>query len=166
MQLRSSRVYYSSGNWIVCIPIFIWDSGSPVCQIQGSRARSAQKYVHFNLQKCVAFFFLSAKNAFKKVGSTNFFVLCVWVNYAAKKLDKYLPAADYFAKGLYMFDIGQNDLAGAFYSKPLDQVLASIPTILAEFEDGINVSIFARNCSISKTQAQFWILCAMLKWHE
>ncbi|KAH7839577.1 hypothetical protein Vadar_005953 [Vaccinium darrowii] len=55
-----------------------------------------------------------------------------------KKLDKYLPAVDYFAKGLYMFDIGQNDLAGAFYSKPLDQVLASIPTILAEFEAGIN----------------------------
>ncbi|XP_058216456.1 GDSL esterase/lipase At1g54790 [Rhododendron vialii] len=55
-----------------------------------------------------------------------------------KKLDRYLPAADYFAKGLYMFDIGQNDLAGAFYSKPLDQILASIPTILAEFEAGIN----------------------------
>lgn len=59
---------------------------------------------------------------------------------AAKKLDKYLPAEEYFAKGLYMFDIGQNDLAGAFYSKPLDQILASIPTILAEFEAGINVS--------------------------
>lgn len=61
---------------------------------------------------------------------------------ADKKLDKYLPAADYFAKGLYMFDIGQNDLASAFYSKPLDQILASIPTILAEFEAGINVSGF------------------------
>lgn len=62
--------------------------------------------------------------------------------FADKKLDKYLPAADYFAKGLYMFDIGQNDLAGAFYYKPLDQILASIPTILAEFEAGINVSGF------------------------
>jgi len=38
-----------------------------------------------------------------------------------------------------MFDIGQNDLAGAFYSKTLDQVLASIPTILLEFESGIKV---------------------------
>ncbi|KAJ4967659.1 hypothetical protein NE237_014360 [Protea cynaroides] len=54
-----------------------------------------------------------------------------------KKLDKYLPAKDYFEQGLYMFDIGQNDLAGAFYSKSEDQVIASIPTILSEFEDGI-----------------------------
>ncbi|EYU44313.1 hypothetical protein MIMGU_mgv11b011321mg [Erythranthe guttata] len=36
-----------------------------------------------------------------------------------------------------MFDIGQNDLAGAFYSKTFDQILASIPTILLQFEDGI-----------------------------
>lgn len=39
-----------------------------------------------------------------------------------------------------MFDIGQNDIAGAFYSKTLDQILASIPIILAEFETGIKVS--------------------------
>jgi hypothetical protein len=38
-----------------------------------------------------------------------------------------------------MFDIGQNDLAGAFYSKSLDQILGSIPTILVEFETGIQV---------------------------
>ncbi|GMH10450.1 hypothetical protein Nepgr_012291 [Nepenthes gracilis] len=49
----------------------------------------------------------------------------------------YLPVEDYFSKGLYMFDIGQNDLAGAFYSKTLDQVLALIPTVLTEFESGI-----------------------------
>ncbi|KAK9919746.1 hypothetical protein M0R45_028325 [Rubus argutus] len=54
-----------------------------------------------------------------------------------KKFDKYLPTEDFFGKGLYMFDIGQNDIAGAFYSKTLDQILASIPTILAEFETGI-----------------------------
>lgn len=40
-----------------------------------------------------------------------------------------------------MFDIGQNDLAGSFYSKTLDQILASIPTILLEFETGIKVSV-------------------------
>lgn len=56
-----------------------------------------------------------------------------------KKLDKYLPAEDYFQKGLYMFDIGQNDLAGAFYSKTYDQIVASIPTILLEFETGLRV---------------------------
>lgn len=57
----------------------------------------------------------------------------------ARKYDKYLPAQDFFQKALYMFDIGQNDLAGAFYSKTFDQVLASIPTVLSEFEDGIEV---------------------------
>ncbi|KAK1559182.1 hypothetical protein Q3G72_011567 [Acer saccharum] len=54
-----------------------------------------------------------------------------------KKLAKYLPAEDYFQKGLYMFDIGQNDLAGAFYSKTFDQIVASIPTVLLEFENGL-----------------------------
>ncbi|XP_047310695.1 GDSL esterase/lipase At1g54790 [Impatiens glandulifera] len=55
----------------------------------------------------------------------------------SKKFDKYLPADEYFQKGLYMFDIGQNDLAGAFYSKSLDQILASIPTIMEEFGNEI-----------------------------
>ncbi|XP_073279777.1 GDSL esterase/lipase At1g54790-like [Primulina huaijiensis] len=54
-----------------------------------------------------------------------------------RKFDKYIPAQDSIQKALYMFDIGQNDLAGAFYSKTLDQIIASIPTILAQFEDGI-----------------------------
>ncbi|KAK9919744.1 hypothetical protein M0R45_028324 [Rubus argutus] len=54
-----------------------------------------------------------------------------------KELENYLPLEDSFRKGLYMFDIGQNDLAGAFYSKTLDQILAFIPTILAQFESGI-----------------------------
>ncbi|KAG5078545.1 hypothetical protein JHK82_057240 [Glycine max] len=48
---------------------------------------------------------------------------------SGKKFDQYVPTEDYFEKGLYMFDIGQNDLDGAFYSKTLDQILASIPTI-------------------------------------
>ncbi|KAF6135946.1 hypothetical protein GIB67_006838 [Kingdonia uniflora] len=54
-----------------------------------------------------------------------------------KKLAKYLPQQDYFGKGLYMLDIGQNDLAGAFYTKSVDQVIASIPVILLEFETGL-----------------------------
>ncbi|KAG2619434.1 GDSL esterase/lipase At1g54790 [Panicum virgatum] len=49
----------------------------------------------------------------------------------------YIPQEDYFSEGLYMFDIGQNDLAGEFYSKTEDQVIASIPTILLEFETGL-----------------------------
>ncbi|XP_074292766.1 GDSL esterase/lipase At1g54790-like [Silene latifolia] len=55
----------------------------------------------------------------------------------SRKFDKYIPGQDFFDKALYMFDIGQNDLAGAFYSKTLDQILASIPYILQEFETGI-----------------------------
>ncbi|KAK7821511.1 gdsl esterase/lipase [Quercus suber] len=54
-----------------------------------------------------------------------------------KKLGKHLPKKDYFEKGLYTFDIGQNDIASAFFSKSLDQIIASIPEILAEFETGI-----------------------------
>lgn len=61
-----------------------------------------------------------------------------------KKLDKYLPAEDYFAKGLYMLDIGQNDLAGAFYSQTFDQIVASIPNILVEFEAGIKVCFMSK----------------------
>ncbi|KAL3813549.1 hypothetical protein ACJIZ3_014817 [Penstemon smallii] len=53
------------------------------------------------------------------------------------KFDKYIPDQDYFQKALYMFDIGQNDLADGFLSKTLDQVLAAIPIILSKFEDGI-----------------------------
>ena len=62
------------------------------------------------------------------------------VSYVGKKYDKYLPTEDFFGKALYMFDIGQNDIAGAFYSKTFDQILATIPTILLEFETGIKVS--------------------------
>uniref|UniRef100_A0A0D3G7E7 Esterase n=1 Tax=Oryza barthii TaxID=65489 RepID=A0A0D3G7E7_9ORYZ len=50
---------------------------------------------------------------------------------------RYIPQSDYFSQGLYTFDIGQNDLAGEFYWKTEDQVAASIPTILLEFETGL-----------------------------
>ncbi|KAG1371046.1 GDSL esterase/lipase [Cocos nucifera] len=53
------------------------------------------------------------------------------------KYKRYIPQVDFFSQALYMFDIGQNDLAGAFYSKTEDQVIASIPTILVEFETGL-----------------------------
>ncbi|XP_020888652.1 GDSL esterase/lipase At3g05180 isoform X2 [Arabidopsis lyrata subsp. lyrata] len=56
-----------------------------------------------------------------------------------EELGRYLPSEYYFKKGLYMFDIGQNDIAGAFYSKTLDEVLALVPTILDIFQDGIKL---------------------------
>lgn len=75
----------------------------------------------------------------------HFFIIPLSTNHetviSGRKFSKYVPADDYFRKGLYMFDIGQNDLAGAFYSKTLDQVLASIPTILVEFETGVKVGV-------------------------
>nr|GMD13208.1 GDSL esterase/lipase At1g54790 [Ipomoea batatas] len=55
----------------------------------------------------------------------------------SRKMKKYVPAKEFFEKGVYTFDMGQNDLAIAFYSKTLDQILASIPAILRGFEDGI-----------------------------
>ncbi|KAK4477514.1 hypothetical protein RD792_016741 [Penstemon davidsonii] len=57
----------------------------------------------------------------------------------SRRSDKYIPAQDYFRKALYIFDIGQNDLAGGFHSKTLDQILASIPIILSQFEYGIEI---------------------------
>ncbi|XP_055816793.1 GDSL esterase/lipase At1g54790 [Solanum dulcamara] len=70
-----------------------------------------------------------------------------------RKYDKYVPAQDFFQKGLYIFDIGQNDIAGGFYSKTLDQILASIPTILLEFEDGVKrlYDLGARNFWVHNT---------------
>lgn len=41
-----------------------------------------------------------------------------------------------------MFDIGQNDIAGAIHGKTVDQAAAVIPTIINTFKDGINVSIY------------------------
>ncbi|XP_033146970.1 GDSL esterase/lipase At3g05180 isoform X1 [Brassica rapa] len=49
-----------------------------------------------------------------------------------------LPSEDHFKNGLYMFDIGQNDIAGAIYGKTVDQAAAVIPTIIKTFQDGIN----------------------------
>ena len=72
--------------------------------------------------------------------------------FIGRKYVKYLPSEDFFAKGLYMFDIGQNDIAGAFYSKTLDQILASIPSILTEFETGVKVIFIQKlvsNCALN-----------------
>ncbi|XVF72475.1 hypothetical protein PTKIN_Ptkin12aG0124200 [Pterospermum kingtungense] len=55
-----------------------------------------------------------------------------------KELRKYLPAEDYFRQGLYMFDIGQNDLDYAFYSlKSEEQVLASISKLVSRLQNGM-----------------------------
>ncbi|XP_041016980.1 GDSL esterase/lipase At1g54790-like [Juglans microcarpa x Juglans regia] len=70
-----------------------------------------------------------------------------------KKLEKYLPSKQSFRQALYMFDVGQNDLDGAFYSKSEDQVLALIQILLTELETGIErlYSEGARNFWIHNT---------------
>lgn len=70
-----------------------------------------------------------------------------------KEFQKFLPLEDYFMQGLYMFDMGQNDIDGAFYSKSEGQVIASFPTILSEFEAGIKrlYAVGARNFWVHNT---------------
>lgn len=70
--------------------------------------------------------------------SSNFHFSCD-TDTSDKRFQKILPSEDYFGDGLYTFDIGQNDVDGAFYSKSEDQVAAFIPTILSEFETGVEV---------------------------
>ncbi|XP_047262325.1 uncharacterized protein LOC107858594 isoform X2 [Capsicum annuum] len=52
-----------------------------------------------------------------------------------------------------MLDIGQNNLVGGFYSKTLDQILASISIILSKFEDGLKelYDLGARNFWVHNT---------------
>ncbi|KAI8522833.1 hypothetical protein RHMOL_Rhmol13G0027400 [Rhododendron molle] len=59
------------------------------------------------------------------------------IDFLNKELQNFLPLEEYFRLGLYMFDIGQNDLDCAFYLNSEDQVLFQIPTIMEEFETGI-----------------------------
>lgn len=70
--------------------------------------------------------------------------------FVGKKVKKYIPSADFFNKALYMFDIGQNDLAIAFRSQSEDQVLASIPNFLSEFEAGLKVVKMFFNVKVFK----------------
>lgn len=69
-----------------------------------------------------------------------------------KRLSKVLPSESNLKQGLYMFDVGQNDLDGAFHSKTEDQVVASIPNILLEFETGLKVKslCFHTNFTINR----------------
>lgn len=64
------------------------------------------------------------------------FVMCL-----DQMFQNFLPSEDYFKQGLYTFDMGQNDLDGAFYAISEDQVISLVPNVLAEFESGIKVNM-------------------------
>lgn len=54
------------------------------------------------------------------------------------ELQKYLPAEDYFKQGVYMFDIGQNDLDFAFYlSTSEEQVLGLVSKLVFGLKYGM-----------------------------
>lgn len=59
------------------------------------------------------------------------------------ELEEYLPTEEIFSQALYMFDVGQNDVDVAFYSKSEDEVIALIPTLLSAFAYGIEVVIIS-----------------------
>lgn len=132
VQLCSRRLNHSSGRSLLGLPVLVRDPSSSVPEVQGESYRHPHQMYTNPVSYLIQFL------------RTNH--LLTYLFQTARKYDKYLPAQDYFQKALYMFDIGQNDLAGAFYSKTLDQVLASIPIVLAEFEDGIEVGNFL--CSL------------------
>lgn len=54
--------------------------------------------------------------------------------------EKSLPQEDYFSRGLYTFDIGQNDLtAGYKLNMTTEQVKGYVPDVILEFSDAIKV---------------------------
>ncbi|XP_047322449.1 GDSL esterase/lipase At1g54790-like [Impatiens glandulifera] len=65
-----------------------------------------------------------------------------------------LPKEEYFEKGIYMFDIGQNDVGGVFWSnKTQDQIFVWISTVIDAFKQGLEelYSNGARNFWIHNT---------------
>jgi hypothetical protein len=81
-----------------------------------------------------------------------------------RRLQKYLPSEKSFKQALYMFDVGQNDLDGAFYSKSEDQVLALIQTFLTEFETSFKVVYHLFPKSNSQASLFYFIFCRTIKY--
>lgn len=53
-----------------------------------------------------------------------------------------LPVQAEFAKALYTFDIGQNDLSVGFRKLSLDQLRAALPDIANQLANAIKVRLF------------------------
>jgi len=51
-----------------------------------------------------------------------------------------LPVPEEFAKALYTFDIGQNDLSVGFRKMNFDQIRESMPDILNQLANAVKVS--------------------------
>lgn len=60
-----------------------------------------------------------------------------------------LPNPQDFAKALYTFDIGQNDLSVGFRKLSFDQIRAALPDILSQLATAVRVSSNTIICSRS-----------------
>lgn len=67
----------------------------------------------------------------------------IWLcTFAAKKssIRRNLPRPEDFSKALYVFDIGQNDLAAGFRTMNIEKFKAEIPDIINQFATAVQVS--------------------------
>lgn len=70
-------------------------------------------------------------------------VIFVLLFLARNELEKAkLPREEDFAKALYTFDIGQNDLSVGFRKTNIDQLRATLPDIVNQLASAVQVSCF------------------------
>lgn len=78
----------------------------------------------------------------RPLGNLVLYLLFVEIKFAART-EKFrrsrLPRPEDFSKALYVFDIGQNDLAAGFRKMTNEQLNASIPEIVSQLATAIQV---------------------------
>lgn len=84
-----------------------------------------------------------------KNSETGFVIGKIWTN-PGKRIASIgkLPRPEEFSKALYIFDIGHNDLASGFQYTSYEQVVASLPYILGNLSQAIQVC----HCDVNKTK--------------
>lgn len=68
------------------------------------------------------------------------YVIYIHVTVGDAPFKSKLPKSMDFSKALYTIDIGQNDLSIGFTNSDLQSVRASIPDILSQFSQGVQVN--------------------------
>lgn len=78
-------------------------------------------------------------------------ILCVCQYSSAKNPDREkVPRPEEFAKALYTFDIGQNDLSVGFRKLSSDQLKAALPDIIGQLAAAVKVSF--KTCGKRNTE--------------